>query len=251
MEPVLNCSNLKKHYGERQAVNGLSFTIGWGETYGLLGPNGAGKTTTLSMLCGLVKPDLGSIQVLGHPMGTGACIAKTHVGYVPQEIALFPDLTCRENLMFFGRLQGLSRKAAKRRVVETLEMVELMDRVDERVGTFSGGMKRRANIACGLLHEPALLVLDEPTVGVDPQSRNAILENIAMLAEGGLAVLYTTHYMEEARRLCDRIGIVDQGSLVAEGTQEELLVYAQATAQEPVSDLEDVFLQLTGKSLRD
>src|SRR6202050_4516059 len=196
--PMLYCSGLRKRYGERLAVDGVSFSIAAQECYGLLGPNGAGKTTTISMLCGLTLRDEGQITVDGHEAGT--LEAKRAVGYVPQDLALYPDLSATENLTFFGQLYGLSGK--------------------DRSGTYSGGMKRRANMAAGLLHRPKLLVLDEPTVGVDPQSRNAILETVGAL---GIAVLYTTHYMEEAGKLCDRIGIIDAGKLVAEGTADGLI----------------------------
>jgi ABC-2 type transport system ATP-binding protein len=215
---MLECSGLRKRYGERLAVDGVSFSIAAKECYGLLGPNGAGKTTTISMLCGLVQPDEGDITIDGHP--GGSLEAKAAVGYVPQDLALYPDLSAVENLTFFGELYGLSGKELHERIAETLELVGLADRGKDRIGTYSGGMKRRANMAAGLLHRPQLLVLDEPTVGVDPQSRNAILETVGRL---GLAVLYTTHYMEEAAKLCDRIGIIDDGHLVAEGTNESLI----------------------------
>jgi ABC-2 type transport system ATP-binding protein len=216
--PMLYCHGLRKWYGERLAVDGVSFSIGANECYGLLGPNGAGKTTTISMLCGLVLRDEGQITIDGHEGGT--LEAKKTVGYVPQDLALYPDLSATENLTFFGQLYGLSSKELEGRIAETLELVGLADRGKDRIGTYSGGMKRRANMAAGLLHKPKLLVLDEPTVGVDPQSRNAILETVAAL---GIAVLYTTHYMEEASKLCDRIGIIDDGQLVAEGTNETLI----------------------------
>ena len=216
--PMLYCQGLRKRYGDRLAVDGVSFSIGADECYGLLGPNGAGKTTTISMLCGLVLRDEGQITIDGHEGGT--LEAKKTVGYVPQDLALYPDLSATENLTFFGQLYGLSGKGLEARIAETLELVGLADRGKDRIGTYSGGMKRRANMAAGLLHKPKLLVLDEPTVGVDPQSRNAILETVAAL---GIAVLYTTHYMEEASKLCDRIGIIDDGHLVAEGTAEGLI----------------------------
>jgi ABC-2 type transport system ATP-binding protein len=215
---MLSCSGLRKRYGERLAVDGVSFSIAAGERYGLLGPNGAGKTTTISMLCGLVPSDEGEITIDGHAGGT--LEAKAAVGYVPQDLALYPDLTAVENLTFFGELYGLGGKELHGRIAETLELVGLADRGKDRIGTYSGGMKRRANMAAGLLHRPKLLVLDEPTVGVDPQSRNAILETVGNL---GIAVLYTTHYMEEAAKLCDRIGIIDDGHLIAEGTAEMLV----------------------------
>jgi ABC-2 type transport system ATP-binding protein len=216
--PMLRCQGLRKRYGQRLAVDGVSFAIGDGECYGLLGPNGAGKTTTISMLCGLTVCDEGDITIDGHQGGT--LEAKAAVGYVPQDLALYPDLSAVENLTFFGQLYGLSGKELEGRIHVTLELVGLADRGKDRIGTYSGGMKRRANMAAGLLHQPKVLVLDEPTVGVDPQSRNAILETVAQL---GIAVLYTTHYMEEAAKLCDRIGIIDDGHLVAEGTAASLI----------------------------
>jgi ABC-2 type transport system ATP-binding protein len=232
--PVLACDGLRKTYGDRVAVDEVGFTIARGETYGLLGPNGAGKTTTISMVCGLLERDAGSVTVAGRPMAPGATGAKAAIGLVPQEVALYDDLSGEENLVFFGRLQGLGGPVLDQRVAEVLDLVGLADRARDRVGDYSGGMKRRANIAAGLLHHPQLLVLDEPTVGVDPQSRNAILESIEALGGEGLSVLYTTHYMEEAERLCDRVGIIDEGRLVAEGTRRELV------AQLGVSDRVDV-----------
>jgi ABC-2 type transport system ATP-binding protein len=217
-QTMLRCEGLRKSYGDREAVKGVSFSIAAGECYGLLGPNGAGKTTTISMLCGLTLPDQGEVTVDGFAGGT--LEAKAAVGYVPQDLALYPDLSAVENLTFFGQLYGLGGKELQGRIGQTLELVGLADRGKDRIGTYSGGMKRRANMAAGLLHRPKLLVLDEPTVGVDPQSRNAILETVGRL---GIAVLYTTHYMEEAARLCDRIGIIDDGQLVAEGTAESLI----------------------------
>jgi ABC-2 type transport system ATP-binding protein len=175
------------------------------------------------MLCGLLRRDGGEVFVAGRPVDIGATEAKASIGYVPQDLAIYPDLTARENLRFFGRLQRLGGRELDRRVDEILVLTDLADRAKDRVDTFSGGMKRRLNIGVGLLHRPALLVLDEPTVGVDPQSRNAILTNVAELGRAGMAVLYTTHYMEEAERLCDRIGIIDEGRIKAEGTRRELI----------------------------
>jgi ABC-2 type transport system ATP-binding protein len=215
---VLACLDLEKRFGERTAVDHVSFSIADGECYGLLGPNGAGKTTTISLVCGLMEADGGTVTING-AVG-GSLEAKSVVGYVPQDLALYPDLSAVENLHFFGRLYGVSGRRLDRRISETLGLVGLADRGSERIGTYSGGMKRRANIAAGLLHEPQLLILDEPTVGVDPQSRNAILETVANL---GIAVLYTTHYMEEAAKLCHRIGIIDDGRLIAEGTPAQLI----------------------------
>jgi len=204
-------------------VRGISFRIAQGETYGLLGPNGAGKTTTIAMVCGLLEPDEGEVVVAGRPLTTRSVAARAAIGYVPQELAIYPDLTARENLGFFAHLYGLSRAETKARVEEVLHVIGLAERAGDQAKTYSGGMQRRLNIGIGLLHRPQLLVLDEPTVGVDPQSRNAILESVERLAGEGMAVLYTTHYMEEAERLCDRIGIVDLGELKAEGTRAQLV----------------------------
>jgi ABC-2 type transport system ATP-binding protein len=245
MAPVLTCDGLAKAFGDIQAVRGVGFDIESGETYGLLGPNGAGKTTTISMVCGIIERDAGDVVVAGQPVSPRDVAARAAIGYVPQDLAIYPDLTGRENLDFFARIQGLDRAARKRRIAEVLGVVGLTDRADDRAEEYSGGMKRRLNIGIGLLHEPRLLVLDEPTVGVDPQSRNAILESIEQLGGEGIAVLYTTHYMEEAARLCDRIGIIDEGVLIAEGTRDQLIADAGQ------DDLEGVFLHLTGKALRD
>ena len=220
--PVLEVEGLRKRYGEIEAVRGVSFDIAQGETYGLLGPNGAGKTTTISMICGLRSRDDGEVRLDGQPIDVGAVSAKAGIGLVPQELAIYPDLSARENLAFFGGLQGMSGAALRNRIDEVLDIVGLADRAKDRTDKFSGGMQRRLNIAIGLLHKPRLLLLDEPTVGVDPQSRNAILESIAALGREGMAILYTTHYMEEAERLCDRVGIIDAGEIKAEGTQREL-----------------------------
>jgi ABC-2 type transport system ATP-binding protein len=221
--PVLECHDLRKRFGDRVAVDGVGFEIAPGETYGLLGPNGAGKTTTISMICGILARDGGSVQVAGEAVDVGTPAAKAAIGYVPQDLAIYPDLTARENLAFFARLYGQSGADARRRIDDVLEVVGLTDRAGDRTDQYSGGMKRRLNIAIGLLHRPRLLVLDEPTVGVDPQSRNAILESVEALGREGMAILYTTHYMEEAERLCDRVGIIDQGQIRAEGTRRELV----------------------------
>jgi ABC-2 type transport system ATP-binding protein len=220
---VLACRHVSRRFGARVAVDDVSFSIGPGEAYGLLGPNGAGKTTTIRMVCGLLRRDGGEVVVDGIPLHHRALAAKAKIGFVPQDVALYPDLTARENLRFFGRLYRLDRGTLPQRVDEILELVDLADRADERVESFSGGMKRRLNIGAGLLHHPVLLVLDEPTVGVDPQSRHAILEAVQRLGGAGMAVLYTTHYMEEAERVCDRVGIIDRGRLIAEGTRRELV----------------------------
>jgi len=220
---ILEARGLRKAFGDLVAVDGIDFHIAEGETYGLLGPNGAGKTTTISMVTGLLEKDDGEVIVAGRPITTKSIEAKAAIGYVPQDIAIYPDLTAGENLDFFGRLYGMSGKERSTRIGEVLEVIGLTDRAGDRSETYSGGMKRRLNIGIGLLHNPRLLMLDEPTVGVDPQSRNAILESVERLSDAGMAVLYTTHYMEEAERLCDRVAIVDKGQIKAEGTRAELI----------------------------
>jgi ABC-2 type transport system ATP-binding protein len=220
---MLDAAHLSRSYGTRLAVDDVSFHVAPGETYGLLGPNGAGKTTTIRMVCGLLSADTGLVTVAGMPVSASTTTGKAQIGYVPQDVSLYPDLSARENLSFFGRLYRLSGTALRERVDEVLDLIDLTDRGNDRVESFSGGMKRRLNIGASLLHRPRLLVLDEPTVGVDPQSRHAILGSIQALGSAGLAVLYTTHYMEEAERLCDRIGIIDRGHLIAEGTRRELV----------------------------
>ncbi len=221
--PVLACSGLGKRFGARQAVDDVGFTIAPGETYGLLGPNGAGKTTTISMVCGILARDAGEVRIQGRELTPGSTAVKGAIGYVPQDLAIYPDLSARENLAFFGRLYGMGGSELRQRVDEVLAVIDLADRARERTSNFSGGMKRRLNIGIGLLHQPSLLVLDEPTVGVDPQSRNAILESVEALSAQGMGILYTTHYMEEAERLCDRVGIIDEGKIIAEGTRRELV----------------------------
>jgi ABC-2 type transport system ATP-binding protein len=221
--PILRCVNLRKRFEDLLAVDGVNFEIAPGENYGLLGPNGAGKTTTIAMICGLLASDEGSVEVAGQQLTTRSVAAKATLGYVPQELAVYPDMTARENLRFFARLYNLRGRAASTRVDAVLELVGLAERANDLVKTYSGGMQRRLNMGLGLLHEPRLLILDEPTVGVDPQSRNAILTSIEQLSQSGVGVLYTTHYMEEAERFCKRIGIIDHGKLIAEGTRRELV----------------------------
>ncbi len=222
-QDVLVVSDVVRRFGALVAVDGVSFRVAPGETYGLLGPNGAGKTTTISMVAGLLPADAGTVTILGHPVGPRHTEVKRHVGLVPQDLAIYPELSARENLVFFGRLQGMGGRALSARVAEVLDIVGLADRAKDATKEYSGGMKRRLNIGIGLLHRPTLLILDEPTVGVDPQSRNAILESVEALSGAGMAVLYTTHYMEEAERLCDRIAIIDSGRVQAEGTREQLI----------------------------
>lgn len=223
MTKTLEVDRLVRRFGDLTAVDGVSFIVSQGETYGLLGPNGAGKTTTISMISGLLTPHAGSVTVMGESMAARPREAKSAIGLVPQELAVYPDLTGEENLSFFGRLYAMRADDLARRITEVLEVVGLDARRNDKVSEYSGGMKRRLNIAIGLLHRPRLLILDEPTVGVDPQSRISILDAVEALAAEGMSVLYTTHYMEEAERLCDRVGIIDEGKLVAEGTRRELV----------------------------
>ncbi|WP_211658195.1 ABC transporter ATP-binding protein [Phytoactinopolyspora halophila] len=222
-DPLVEAAHLYKRFDKLQAVDDVSLSIDPGETYGLLGPNGAGKTTAISMIAGLLEPDSGTVTVAGTQIKPRSTQGREAIGLVPQDLAIYPDLSAEENLMFFASLYGMSKRDARARADEVLEVIGLADRRKERTSKYSGGMKRRLNIGIGLLHSPRLLILDEPTVGVDPQSRNAILESVEALSGGGMAVLYTTHYMEEAERLCDRIGIIDSGRVVAEGTTEQLI----------------------------
>jgi ABC-2 type transport system ATP-binding protein len=219
---MLRVRGLRKRFGARSAVDGVSFEIAPGEIYGLLGPNGAGKTTIISLVSGILPRDAGEVQIDGLDLDAGPP-ARARLGLVPQSVTLYPDLSGRENLRFWGRLYDLRRRALDDAVDEALAAIGLAERADDRVATYSGGMARRLNLAAGLLHRPALLILDEPTAGVDPQSRSAIFELIEKKRDAGVAVLYTTHYMEEAERLCGRIGILDEGRLVAEGTRDALV----------------------------
>jgi ABC-2 type transport system ATP-binding protein len=220
---IIEIRDLVKLYEERVAVNEVSFTVKEGEIFGLLGPNGAGKTTTLSILSTLLAPDGGQVTIGGYDVSREASRVKPLIGYVPQELALFPTLSAQDNLAFFGRIYLLSGPALKERVAAVLDVVGLSDRAGDAVKTFSGGMKRRLNIAVGLIHQPRILFLDEPTVGVDPQSRNFIFEHVEKLKASGMTVLYTTHYMEEAERLCDRVAIMDEGDVLALDTPRNLI----------------------------
>jgi ABC-2 type transport system ATP-binding protein len=222
MAPILEADNLIKRFGDFTAVDGVSFHIERGEIFSLLGPNGAGKTTTISMLSTLLSPTAGDASIGGHSVTQDPIDVRKIIGVVPQEIALYETLTARENLLFWGRMYGLSGAELNRRADHGLEQVGLVDRARSRVQTFSGGMKRRLNIAVGLLHSPQILFMDEPTVGIDPQSRRNILDAVKELNQQGLTVLYTTHYMEEAQELSHRVGIIDHGKMIACGTQKEL-----------------------------
>jgi ABC-2 type transport system ATP-binding protein len=219
---MLQAADLHKSYGAREVVAGVGFSVNAGEIVGLLGPNGAGKTTTVSILCGLLAPDRGSVTLDGQEMGGDASALKRRIGVAPQEIALYEDLSALGNLELFGALYGVARSQIAGAAMRALELVGLGERANDKPSTFSGGMKRRLNIACALVHDPDVLLLDEPTVGVDPQSRNAIFDNIESLRDRGKAVVYTTHYMEEAERLCDRIVIIDHGKVIASDTLQEL-----------------------------
>jgi ABC-2 type transport system ATP-binding protein len=222
MAAILTVDNLVKKYGDLVAVKGISFEIQEDEIFSLLGPNGAGKTTTISVLSTLYAPTSGDATIDGHSVTKEPMAVRNVIGVVPQELALYDDLSARENLMFWGRMYGLAGRALRLRVAEVLEQIGLADRAKERVKAYSGGMKRRVNIGVGLLHKPRLLFMDEPTVGIDPQSRRAILDSVKDLNQQGMTVLYTTHYMEEAQELSDRVGIIDHGELIALGTQAEL-----------------------------
>jgi ABC-2 type transport system ATP-binding protein len=222
-ETILEARNLVKKYGDFTAVKDVNLAIQKGEILGLLGPNGAGKTTIISMITGLLEPTSGTITVDGLDLQTDTNAVKDKLGLVPQELALYPTLSARDNLDFFGSIYGLGGKDLRARVDAMLEMVGLTERAGETIDTYSGGMKRRVNIAAGLLHQPKVLLLDEPTVGVDPQSRNAIFEAVEALNRAGMTVIYTTHYMEEAQRLCHRVAIIDEGQIIALDTPAALI----------------------------
>jgi ABC-2 type transport system ATP-binding protein len=220
---AIEVKNLRKAFGEIHAVAGVNFEVKKGEIFSLLGPNGAGKTTTLSMLSCLLHPDEGDAVVLGHSIRKDAMGVKSVLGVVPQEIALYEDLSARENMIFWGKMYGLRGSTLKTRVDEVLEVIGLTDRARHRVGKYSGGMKRRVNIGVALLHKPRVIYMDEPTVGIDPQSRRSILDSVVALKDQGMTVLYTTHYMEEAQELSDHIAIMDHGKIIASGTNAELI----------------------------
>ena len=281
---MLTLTGVRKTYGNIVAVDGLSLSVKRGEVFGLLGPNAAGKSTTVSLSVGLLAPDTGQVAIdgLGNPADPAV---RARIGVAPQTLSLYDLLTAEENLRFFGEVYGITGATLAKRVAWCLAFVELSDRKGDRVGTYSGGMKRRLNLAAALVHDPDLLLLDEPSVGVDPQSRNKIFENIEALHREGKTVIYTTHYMEEAERLCDRIAIVDAGKLLALGTLKELVAahggpptlmvrtsggerrvqtpdplaeLNRVAAETPIEafqmerpTLEQVFLRLTGRSLRD
>jgi len=219
---MISVSNLSKKYNTIQALNGISFNIKEGEFFGLLGPNGAGKTTTISILSTILEPNEGTVSIAGFDLKNNPTECKKIIGIVPQEIALYNELSAYVNLMFWGSLYNVPKKELKLRINETLKLFGLFDRRNDKVKSYSGGMKRRINIASALLHKPKILFMDEPTVGIDPQSRNLIFEVVEKLHKEGMTIVYTTHYMEEAERFCDRIGIIDNGKIIAQGTFEEL-----------------------------
>lgn len=219
---MIKAENLRKTYGSQVALNGISFSIGDGEFYGLLGPNGAGKTTTIGIISTIVEPDEGSVTINNLPLKENKIACKQIIGVVPQEISLYEKMSAFDNLMFWGSLYTIPKNLLRERIDASLKMLGLYDRKDDKISTYSGGMKRRINIASALLHEPKILFMDEPTVGVDPQSRNLIFEVVQKLHKQGMSIVYTTHHMEEAEKFCDRIGIIDKGEIIAQGTLLEL-----------------------------
>lgn len=250
MKTVVKMDGLIKKYDNKPVVDNLTLEIQEGEIFGLLGPNGAGKSTTMNMICSLLKPTAGNIELFGMDIKKDINKIKPLIGYIPQDLAIYGNLKAWENVELFTSLYHIKGKELKKAIDEALDFVELTDRRNSYAKTFSGGMKRRLNIACALGHKPKLLIFDEPTVGIDPQSRNFILEKIKEANNDGTTVIYTSHYMEEIEAICTRIAIMDNGKIVAIGTKDELKNMVRRTADEDIS-LEQVFLTLTGKSLRD
>jgi ABC-2 type transport system ATP-binding protein len=247
-EVFLTVNDLHKSFNEHKAVDGVSFTVYKGEIFGLLGPNGAGKTTTIRILSTVLEPDQGEVTIGGYSVSNDANDVRRLIGVCPQELALYTDLSALDNLVFFGRMVGLSGKEARAQAMANLKLMGLEDRAKGKVDKFSGGMKRRINLAIALMGHPQLIFLDEPTVGIDPQSRNKIYETIIGLRDSGMTILYTTHYMEEADRLCHRVAIMDGGQIITLDTPHKL----KSTIGPPEQvTLEDVFLKLTGRGLRD
>ena len=246
--PVIHIQSLSKKYKDADffSVNDLSLDVKRGEIFGLLGPNGAGKTTLISMLCGLIKPTSGTFTIEGHDYHDDPYAVKRTIGVVPQEYALYPTLTAKENLMYFGSMYGLKGRVLKEKIATALEHLGLAKFADKKIDTYSGGMKRRVNLIAGMLHEPSVLFLDEPTVGVDVHSRNVIIDYLKQVNANGTTIIYTSHHLTEAQDFCTRIAIIDNGTILAKGTAEELM---QASAN--AHNLEEVFLSLTGKALRD
>ena len=250
MNTVVKLEGLIKKYDNKPVVDGLTLDIKEGEIFGLLGPNGAGKSTTMNMICSLLKPTAGNIELFGMDIKKDAKKIKPLIGYIPQDLAIYGNLKAWENVELFTSLYDVKGAELKKAIDDSLEFVELTDRRNSYAKTFSGGMKRRLNIACALGHKPKLLIFDEPTVGIDPQSRNFILEKIKKANSDGTTVIYTSHYMEEVEAVCTRVAIMDNGKIVAIGTKEELKNMVRKSPDEDIS-LEQVFLTLTGKTLRD
>ena len=222
MNKIVSVKNLEKSYNAKRAVNGINFVVNEGEILGLLGPNGAGKSTTINILSTILSEDKGEVNILGHDLKKEVKFIKNEIGIVPQDIAIYEEITAEKNVRFFASLYKIKGAQLESGVKEALELVGLYDRKDDKPKTFSGGMKRRLNIACAIAHKPKLIIMDEPTVGIDPQSRNHILESIKTLKKRGATVIYSTHYMEEVEAICDRIIIMNEGNIIAEGTKEEL-----------------------------
>lgn len=248
MQSIIKIESLSKKYkdADQYSLNDVSLAINEGEIFGLLGPNGAGKTTLISMLCGLVKPTSGHFTIDGLNYANHSSKIKKIIGVVPQEYALYPTLTARENLHYFGSMYGLKGSDLKDKVIETLDLLGLLKFADKRVETFSGGMKRRVNLIAGILHKPKVLFLDEPTVGVDVHSKNAIIEYLKVLNQNGTTIIYTSHHLAEAEDFCSNIAILDQGQIYAQNTPSILI-----ESTKDARNLEDVFISLTGKDLRD
>jgi ABC-2 type transport system ATP-binding protein len=252
-EPLLSIRNLAKQYGQHQALRGVSFDVHAGELFGLLGPNGAGKTTLLSIVSCLLEPTSGEALILGQKASTSNRDLRRAIGIVPQELAIYGELNARENLNFFGSLYGVTGSELKKRVDHTLEAIGLIDRANDRAEHFSGGMKRRLNLGAALIHQPKLVLLDEPTTGVDPQSRNHIFEEVRRLAAEGVGIVYTSHYIEEVQSLCSRVGIIDHGQLIACDTLPALLAQMGGVIRFRVPDdapsLREPLRQIPGVSL--